>query len=72
MAARRSEADPGSLCDRAADGWVGEKRKKDPDAAGTMEFPFDVDSLLGERITTVDQHLQPSGRRGPGFASTHR
>ncbi|KAJ6652883.1 hypothetical protein lerEdw1_010541 [Lerista edwardsae] len=37
-----------------------------------MEFPFDVDALLGERITTVDQHLQPSGRKGPGFATSHR
>ncbi|KAL8212977.1 UNVERIFIED_CONTAM: Alpha-tubulin N-acetyltransferase 1 [Gekko kuhli] len=37
-----------------------------------MEFPFDVDVIFGERITTVDQHLQPSGRRGPGFATTHR
>ncbi|XP_063147401.1 alpha-tubulin N-acetyltransferase 1 isoform X2 [Candoia aspera] len=37
-----------------------------------MEFPFDVDVLLGERITTVDQRLQPSGRKGPGFALTHR
>ncbi|KAJ7317252.1 hypothetical protein JRQ81_003414 [Phrynocephalus forsythii] len=36
-----------------------------------MEFPFDVDLLLGERITTVDQHLQPSGRRGAGFSTTH-
>ncbi|XP_042303281.1 alpha-tubulin N-acetyltransferase 1 isoform X2 [Sceloporus undulatus] len=37
-----------------------------------MEFPFDVDVLLGERITTVDQQLQPSGRRGAGFTTTHR
>ncbi|XP_034963141.2 alpha-tubulin N-acetyltransferase 1 isoform X2 [Zootoca vivipara] len=29
-----------------------------------MEFPFDVDALFAERITTVDQHLRPSGRRG--------
>ncbi|XP_048343216.1 alpha-tubulin N-acetyltransferase 1-like [Sphaerodactylus townsendi] len=37
-----------------------------------MEFPFDVDAIFGERITTVDQHLRPPGRRGPGFATTHR
>ncbi|XP_028569184.2 alpha-tubulin N-acetyltransferase 1 isoform X5 [Podarcis muralis] len=37
-----------------------------------MEFPFDVDALFAERITTVDQHLRPSGRRGAGFATTHR
>ncbi|XP_054832818.1 alpha-tubulin N-acetyltransferase 1 isoform X2 [Eublepharis macularius] len=37
-----------------------------------MEFLFDVNALFGERITTVDQHLQPSGRRGPGSATTHR
>ncbi|XP_077180740.1 alpha-tubulin N-acetyltransferase 1 isoform X1 [Paroedura picta] len=37
-----------------------------------MEFPFDVDVIFGERITTVDQHFRPSGRRGPGFATTHR
>ncbi|XP_020667946.3 alpha-tubulin N-acetyltransferase 1 isoform X1 [Pogona vitticeps] len=37
-----------------------------------MEFPFDVDLLFGERITTVDQRLQPPGRRGAGFATTHR
>ncbi|XP_053150376.1 alpha-tubulin N-acetyltransferase 1 isoform X2 [Hemicordylus capensis] len=37
-----------------------------------MEFPFDVDVLFGERITTVDQHLQSSGRKGAGFATTHR
>uniref|UniRef100_A0A8D0LAL2 Alpha-tubulin N-acetyltransferase 1 n=1 Tax=Sphenodon punctatus TaxID=8508 RepID=A0A8D0LAL2_SPHPU len=30
-----------------------------------MEFPFEVDVVFGERITTVDQHLRPSGRRGP-------
>lgn len=29
-----------------------------------MEFPFDVTAVLGERFTVVDQHLQPSGRRG--------
>ncbi|XP_007439800.1 alpha-tubulin N-acetyltransferase 1, partial [Python bivittatus] len=37
-----------------------------------MEFPFDVDVLFGERITTVDQRLQPSGRKGSGLALTHR
>ncbi|XP_070593859.1 alpha-tubulin N-acetyltransferase 1 isoform X2 [Erythrolamprus reginae] len=37
-----------------------------------MEFPFDVDLLFGERIATVDQHLQPSGRKGAGLAATHR
>ncbi|XP_044838412.1 alpha-tubulin N-acetyltransferase 1 isoform X3 [Mauremys mutica] len=37
-----------------------------------MEFPFDVDALLGERVTAVDQHLQPPGRRGPGYTATHR
>ena len=31
---------------------------------GAMEFPFDVTAVLGERFTVVDQHLQPSGRRG--------
>ncbi|XP_054424994.1 alpha-tubulin N-acetyltransferase 1 isoform X2 [Pteronotus mesoamericanus] len=30
-----------------------------------MEFPFDVDSLLPERITVLDQHLRPPARR-PG------
>ena len=29
-----------------------------------MEFPFDVTAVLGERFTVVDQHLQPTGRRG--------
>ncbi|XP_043384150.1 alpha-tubulin N-acetyltransferase 1 isoform X2 [Chelonia mydas] len=37
-----------------------------------MEFPFDVDALLGERVTAVDQHLQPPGRRGPGYTAAHR
>ncbi|XP_062978339.1 alpha-tubulin N-acetyltransferase 1 isoform X2 [Elgaria multicarinata webbii] len=37
-----------------------------------MEFPFDVDVLFGERITTVDQHLQASSRRGAGFTAAHR
>ncbi|XP_026576523.1 alpha-tubulin N-acetyltransferase 1 isoform X1 [Pseudonaja textilis] len=37
-----------------------------------MEFPFDVDLLFGERIATVDQHLQPSGRKGAGLTATHR
>ncbi|XP_060615348.2 alpha-tubulin N-acetyltransferase 1 isoform X1 [Anolis sagrei] len=37
-----------------------------------MEFPFDVDVLFGERITTVDQRLLPSGRRGAGLSTTHR
>ncbi|KAM9120051.1 alpha-tubulin N-acetyltransferase 1 isoform 2-T2 [Pangshura tecta] len=37
-----------------------------------MEFHFDVDALLGERVTAVDQHLQPPGRRGPGYTATHR
>nr|XP_016847211.1 PREDICTED: alpha-tubulin N-acetyltransferase 1 isoform X2 [Anolis carolinensis] len=37
-----------------------------------MEFPFDVDVLFGERITTVDQRLQPSGRRGAGLSAAHR
>ncbi|XP_068780017.1 alpha-tubulin N-acetyltransferase 1 isoform X9 [Struthio camelus] len=30
-----------------------------------MEFPFDVAAVLGERVTVVDQHLRPAGRRGP-------
>ncbi|KAM9166960.1 LOW QUALITY PROTEIN: alpha-tubulin N-acetyltransferase 1 [Mergus octosetaceus] len=30
-----------------------------------MEFPFDVAAVLGERVSVVDQHLQPAGRRGP-------
>ncbi|XP_067169996.1 LOW QUALITY PROTEIN: alpha-tubulin N-acetyltransferase 1 [Apteryx mantelli] len=30
-----------------------------------MEFPFDVAAVLGERVTIVDQHLRPAGRRGP-------
>ncbi|XP_058148871.1 alpha-tubulin N-acetyltransferase 1 isoform X11 [Dasypus novemcinctus] len=30
-----------------------------------MEFPFDVDALLPERITVLDQHLRPPARR-PG------
>ncbi|XP_034613458.1 alpha-tubulin N-acetyltransferase 1 isoform X1 [Trachemys scripta elegans] len=37
-----------------------------------MEFHFDVDALLGERVTAVDQHLQPPGRRGPGYTAAHR
>ncbi|XP_074872421.1 alpha-tubulin N-acetyltransferase 1 isoform X2 [Carettochelys insculpta] len=37
-----------------------------------MEFPFDVDALLGERITAVDQRLQPPGRRGSGYTAAHR
>ncbi|KAM7135591.1 alpha-tubulin N-acetyltransferase 1 isoform 5-T5 [Molossus nigricans] len=28
-----------------------------------MEFPFDVDALLPERITVLDQHLRPPSRR---------
>lgn len=47
------------------------KKEKDPDAE-SMEFPFDVDLLFGERITTVDQHLQPSGRKGAGLGAAHR
>lgn len=30
-----------------------------------MEFPFDVVAVLGERVSVVDQHLRPAGRRGP-------
>ncbi|XP_071881001.1 alpha-tubulin N-acetyltransferase 1 isoform X1 [Anas platyrhynchos] len=30
-----------------------------------MEFPFDVAAVLGERVSVVDQHLRPNGRRGP-------
>ncbi|KAL7986314.1 hypothetical protein Chor_011480 [Crotalus horridus] len=37
-----------------------------------MEFPFDLDLLFGERIATVDQHLQPSGRKGAGLGASHR
>ncbi|XP_067386200.1 alpha-tubulin N-acetyltransferase 1 isoform X3 [Emydura macquarii macquarii] len=37
-----------------------------------MEFPFDVDALLGERVTAVDQRLTPPGRRGPGYTAAHR
>ncbi|XP_040399062.1 alpha-tubulin N-acetyltransferase 1 isoform X4 [Cygnus olor] len=32
---------------------------------GAMEFPFDVAAVLGERVSVVDQHLRPAGRRGP-------
>ncbi|XP_061875783.1 alpha-tubulin N-acetyltransferase 1, partial [Colius striatus] len=28
-----------------------------------MEFPFDLTSVLGDRVCVVDQRLQPSGRR---------
>ncbi|XP_073080354.1 alpha-tubulin N-acetyltransferase 1 isoform X5 [Manis javanica] len=36
-----------------------------------MEFPFNVDVLLPERITVLDQHLRPPGRR-PGTTTTAR
>ncbi|XP_014638422.1 PREDICTED: alpha-tubulin N-acetyltransferase 1 isoform X3 [Ceratotherium simum simum] len=36
-----------------------------------MEFPFDVDALLPERITVLDQHLRPPARR-PGTTTPAR
>ncbi|XP_066109682.1 alpha-tubulin N-acetyltransferase 1 isoform X1 [Saccopteryx bilineata] len=36
-----------------------------------MEFPFDVDALLPERITVLDQHLRPPARR-PGTTTLAR
>ncbi|XP_070275111.1 alpha-tubulin N-acetyltransferase 1 isoform X3 [Myotis yumanensis] len=36
-----------------------------------MEFPFDVDVLLPERITVLDQHLRPPARR-PGTTTPAR
>ncbi|XP_075859666.1 alpha-tubulin N-acetyltransferase 1 isoform X3 [Microcebus murinus] len=36
-----------------------------------MEFPFDVDALLPERITVLDQHLRPPARR-PGTTTSAR
>ncbi|XP_039766837.1 LOW QUALITY PROTEIN: alpha-tubulin N-acetyltransferase 1 [Ornithorhynchus anatinus] len=36
-----------------------------------MEFPFDVDALLPERITILDQHLRPPARR-PGAPTPAR
>ncbi|XP_077017338.1 alpha-tubulin N-acetyltransferase 1 isoform X6 [Tamandua tetradactyla] len=36
-----------------------------------MEFPFDVDTLLPERITVLDQHLRPPARR-PGTTTPAR
>ncbi|XP_036997226.1 alpha-tubulin N-acetyltransferase 1 isoform X3 [Artibeus jamaicensis] len=36
-----------------------------------MEFPFDVDALLPERITVLDQHLRPPVRR-PGTTTPAR
>jgi alpha-tubulin N-acetyltransferase 1 len=36
-----------------------------------MEFPFDVDALLPERITVLDQYLRPPARR-PGTTTPAR
>ncbi|XP_038624448.1 alpha-tubulin N-acetyltransferase 1 isoform X2 [Tachyglossus aculeatus] len=36
-----------------------------------MEFPFDVDALLPERITILDRHLRPPARR-PGTTAPAR
>lgn len=40
-------------------------------AQWAMEFPFDVDTLLPERITVLDQHLRPPARR-PGTTTPAR
>ena len=40
-------------------------------AQWAMEFPFDVDALLPERITVLDQHLRPPARR-PGTTTPAR
>ncbi|XP_036093813.1 alpha-tubulin N-acetyltransferase 1 isoform X3 [Rousettus aegyptiacus] len=40
-------------------------------AQWAMEFPFDVDVLLPERITVLDQHLRPPARR-PGTTTPAR
>lgn len=46
--------------------WGGSDR-----AQWAMEFPFDVDALLPERITVLDQHLRPPARR-PGTTTPAR
>ncbi|XP_036731289.2 alpha-tubulin N-acetyltransferase 1 isoform X2 [Manis pentadactyla] len=46
--------------------WGGSSR-----AQWAMEFPFNVDALLPERITVLDQHLRPPARR-PGTTTTAR
>lgn len=40
-------------------------------AQWAMEFSFDVDALLPERITVLDQHLRPPARR-PGTTTPAR